>query len=191
MANFAIVKNNVAVDVSAAPNEYFHPSIAAQFVPVPDEVMVGWVKSGSLWSAPSSAILVPTTPTLTPEQSIVAARRTAKKRIDDTVATVYSGFQRFAPEYELREKQAQAYKDGGYTGTVPVQVEAYRASAGLTARQATDTILAQAASLRSALSALGALRMRKNEVDVMTDTVHIDALVTTVLGQVAIIAAQL
>ena len=54
MANFARIINNVAVDVSANPSVAFHPDIAAQFVPVPDAVAVGWIKgNANNWSAPA------------------------------------------------------------------------------------------------------------------------------------------
>ena len=54
MTNFARVINDVAVDVSSTPAEQFHPSIAEQFEPVPDEVQVGWVRAaGGAWSAPA------------------------------------------------------------------------------------------------------------------------------------------
>lgn len=45
MSNFARIVDNVAVDVSSNPAEEFHPSIAAEFEPVPDDVQVGWVRN--------------------------------------------------------------------------------------------------------------------------------------------------
>ena len=54
MTNFARIINNVAVDVSSNPAEQFHPSIAADFQPVPDEVRQGWVRTDDAWSAPAS-----------------------------------------------------------------------------------------------------------------------------------------
>ena len=54
MSNFARIIDNVAVDVSTDPENSFHPTIAAQFVPVPDNVAPGWVKgSDGKWSAPA------------------------------------------------------------------------------------------------------------------------------------------
>lgn len=56
MANFARVVGNVAVDVSTDPEKMFHPTIAAEFVPVPDIVVVGWIKKNdNSWSAPASS----------------------------------------------------------------------------------------------------------------------------------------
>jgi len=56
MSNFARIINNVAVDVSADPENSFHPDIAAEFVAVPDNVAPGWVKgSDGKWSAPAPA----------------------------------------------------------------------------------------------------------------------------------------
>ena len=54
MTNFARVINDVAVDVSSTPAEQFHPSIAEQFEPVPDEVQAGWVRNeDGEWEAPA------------------------------------------------------------------------------------------------------------------------------------------
>lgn len=52
MTNYARIIDNTAVDVSSDPASSFHPSIAEQFVSVPDAVRVGWRKSGNQWSAP-------------------------------------------------------------------------------------------------------------------------------------------
>lgn len=53
MANYARVLNGAAVDVSADPGAQFHPSIAVEFEPVPDEVRPGWtVDEAGNWSAP-------------------------------------------------------------------------------------------------------------------------------------------
>ena len=54
MSNFARVIDDVAVDVSADPENNFHPDIAAQFEAVPDKVQRGWVRgAGGAWSAPA------------------------------------------------------------------------------------------------------------------------------------------
>ena len=64
MTNFARVINDVAVDVSSTPAEQFHPSIAEQFEPVPDEVQAGWVRNeDGEWEAPAPS----PEPTPTPE----------------------------------------------------------------------------------------------------------------------------
>ena len=52
MSNFARIINNVAVDVSSNPAEQFHPSIAAEFQPVPDTVQPGWIRTNGQWAAP-------------------------------------------------------------------------------------------------------------------------------------------
>ena len=55
MANFARVINNVAVDVCTDPANSFHPDIAREFEPVPDEVQHGWVRTDGQWAAPAPA----------------------------------------------------------------------------------------------------------------------------------------
>lgn len=51
---FARIIENRAVDVSPDPQNHFHPDISAEFVSVPDEVQVGWLKNPKTgkWSAP-------------------------------------------------------------------------------------------------------------------------------------------
>lgn len=84
--------------------------------------------------------------------------------IDNLVAGIYQRWTRFEAEYELRESEAQAFKDDDYTGDVPRQVAAFSNRAGVPAQPATDLILSQAAALRTALANLGDLRMRKYEI---------------------------
>lgn len=69
MANFARIINDVAVDVSTDPANSFHPEIARQFEPVPDEVRPGWIRADGQWSAPTPTPQpepVPVYPTVTP-----------------------------------------------------------------------------------------------------------------------------
>ena len=60
MSNFARIINGVAIDVSTDPENRFHPDIAKDFVPVPDQVEIGWSVSAGKWSPP--APVEPTTP---------------------------------------------------------------------------------------------------------------------------------
>ena len=53
MNNYARIKSNIAVDVSTDPASQFHPTIAAEFETVPDEVQRGWHRDAEGgWSAP-------------------------------------------------------------------------------------------------------------------------------------------
>jgi len=94
----------------------------------------------------------------------VILKRQLVTQIDDAVASIYLRFTRFESEYELRESQAQAYKNAGYTGTTPEQVMAFANPAGMDYESATNLILNQAAQLRTALAQLGVQRMRKYEI---------------------------
>ena len=61
MSKQARIVNSVAVDVvTGNPAEFFHPDIAKDFVPVPDQVESGWSVTAGKWSAP--APVEPTTP---------------------------------------------------------------------------------------------------------------------------------
>lgn len=55
MTNFARIINEVAVDVCTDPATQFHPYIAREFEPVPDEVQAGWIRKDGQWSAPAPA----------------------------------------------------------------------------------------------------------------------------------------
>jgi hypothetical protein len=70
-------------------------------------------------------------------------------------------------EYEMAESAAQAYKDGGYTGSVSPLISVWTANnnKGLTTdAQAADDILAQAAAWRGAVEAMRIQRLsRKKE----------------------------
>lgn len=96
MANFARIINNVAVDVSSNPATHFHPDIARQFEPVPDEVQSGWIRKDGQWSAPAPAPQpepVPVYPTVTPvefkmlftsaERIAIKEARTTDQVVDD------------------------------------------------------------------------------------------------------------
>lgn len=111
--------------------------------------------------------------------------------IDDAVAAIYARYNRFQAEYTEREAQAQAYKDAGYTGDVPVQVAAFATPAGKTGQQAADIILSQAAQLRGALSQLGVLRMRKYEVLAAPDAAAAQAIADAILGAIQAFGEQL
>lgn len=50
--NYARIINNIAVDVCHDPAECFHPTLAVEFVEVPDEVSHGWALDNGIWSAP-------------------------------------------------------------------------------------------------------------------------------------------
>lgn len=84
--------------------------------------------------------------------------------IDELVAKVYSKWMRFEAEYYQREAAAQAFKDAGYTGDPNVWVTAFSDAAGIPINDSVDLILSQAEGLRTALTALGAIRMRKYEL---------------------------
>lgn len=67
------------------------------------------------------------------------------------------------PEYLDAEIAAKAYKDAGYTGTVPEDVQSYATAMGWIAQQAADDILLTAANWRPAKSAIRANRLAAKE----------------------------
>lgn len=100
---------------------------------------------------------------LNPSQALTD-RKAMAAHIDAACAAITGRFLPFMREYEAREAQAQAYKDAGYTGTVPVRVAEFATPAGMAPAAAADLILSQANALRASEAALSGLRMRKYEV---------------------------
>ena len=68
MSNFARVINDVAVDVSNDPTNQFHPSIAAEFVSVPDYVAPQWRLVDDEWQAPPAPEPAPEPVPVTPAE---------------------------------------------------------------------------------------------------------------------------
>jgi hypothetical protein len=84
MSNFARIINNVAVDVSTNPQEQFHPDIAAEFEPVPDDVQAGWARNeAGEWVAPAPTPEPTPAPTESPKVSPVEFKLlfTAQERV--------------------------------------------------------------------------------------------------------------
>ena len=116
------------------------------------------VYEGGAWKQAWEVVDLPVEDAAINKAAALAAMR---NEIDEAARALYNRFTPFSQEYELREKQAQAFKSANYRGAIPAQVAAYATPAGKTAKQATDTILAQADGLRYAIDQLGVLRMKK------------------------------
>lgn len=127
---------------------------------------------------------------LTPPPPPPFDRAAAALQIDEAVAAIYGRFTRFQLEYTEREAQAQAYKDAGYTGPVPPRVAEFATPAGVPAQAATDLILSQSVNLRTAQSALSALRMRKYEVLRAATDAQAQAVAEEILQAIAAVGAQ-
>ncbi len=84
--------------------------------------------------------------------------------IDTTAATITTKWTRFSQEYAEREKAALEFKASDYKGEADIYITSFSKAAGITNQQAAELILSQAEKLRGAQTALGALRMRKFEL---------------------------
>lgn len=105
----------------------------------------------------------------------------ALKGIDADVDAIYSALigNRQA-EYDTAEREAQAYKDAGYSGTVPASVQAWETAKKWTAKQAADDILAASAAWRAAQADIRANRLaRKEDVRNAKDPAAVEAVMTT------------
>ena len=138
MANYARVINNTAVDVSTEQTNCFHPDIAREFEPVPDEVQAGWIRTDGEWSAPAPTPQpepVPVYPKVTPvqfkllftspERVAIKAARATDPVVDDL--------------WELVEDPRMEYVDFGLK-SVRDSIE-YLATAGLIAPERVGEII--------------------------------------------------
>jgi hypothetical protein len=109
--------------------------------------------------------------------------------IDSQVAAAYASWQRFQAEYEKREEAATAFKSAGYVGDPGIYVTGYATAAGVTNKQAADTILAQATMLNGALASIGAQRMRKYAIQGAADAASAQAVHDDIVSNVNTIIA--
>lgn len=81
-------------------------------------------------------------------------------------------------EYDRTAAQAQAFKDGGYAGTVPALVACYAAKKSISGQAAADTILARAATYDQATDDMRITRMaRQKDMEAATTHAALDAAV--------------
>lgn len=122
-------------------------------------------------------------------QMFTMMRSSLTVQIDAEVDAIYeraTGNRQF--EYTEAERQALAYKDAGYTGTVPAYVASWVTASGKTATAATNDILSQAGAWRAAAGAMRAARLgHKAQATAATTQAALDAVraswVTTI-GQI-------
>lgn len=137
--------------------------------------------------------LKPFTPTPLPAHVPTDAERKQQQAdfINDRVKAIYARFMDLRMEYELREAEAQSYKAGGYDGEPGALVKGFADDAGMTYRAASDLTLAQAAGLRSAIPALGNLRMKKYAVTAAATMEEAQAIFDQTLAAIDAIEAGL
>ncbi len=124
-------------------------------------------------------------------QALVQSKQQSIADIDNAVASIYVRFTRFQAEYDIREKQAISFKKAKYKGDIPLQVKAFAEPAELTPKQATDIIFTQAKTLRTALEALGVLRMKKIGIKKLTTIDEVNIYRDDVLNQIKEIVEKL
>ena len=159
-----------------APTPQYNPATHA----VREAAPVGGVQQWEVYPLPAEEVAA----------NAQHLRNSLVTQIDEAVAAIYGRFTRFQLEYTEREQQAQAYKDAGYTGTVPPRVSEFATPAAMPAQAATDLILSQAANLRTAQGALSALRMRKYEVLRAETTAQAQSAGDDILAGIAAVGAQ-
>lgn len=149
--------------------DYYQP------IPDPPGPEFGW--DGEQWIGPT----------------VAAMRARALPTIDHDVDAVYATVigQR-GIEYQEAEADAQAYKDAGYTGTVPASLAAWVSASGMTPRAASDDILATAAAWRTAALAMRTQRLAaKAEVRAATTVEQVQAAAAAWRATINAIRAQL
>lgn len=105
---------------------------------------------------------------------LAAAKLVACRLVDqgaDAARRAVLGESLRAMEYQVTADEASAFAAAGYSGEAPPTVQAWMDAAGLEARAATDSILAEASAWKQALYQLRALRL-KGKQDVLKVASH-------------------
>ena len=118
-------------------------------------------------------------------------RRVGQSLINDEVESTISPLTRFSLEYTIRETQAATWRDEGFSGEPPEQVIAFASPAGLDPKSAAERILTQAENLRSVLNVLGALRMRKFELNQLETVEEVEATTSEIVAAIKGVGARL
>ena len=87
------------------------------------------------------------------------------QRINNKVIEMYNTFTPLFMEYTQRETQAMAWRDSDYYGTPPAQVLAFSVPAKMNPVEACNLIIYQAKQFRDVLDFMASLRMKKIEVE--------------------------
>lgn len=149
----------VEADVSPLePGVYLIPGGAVDAPPpeVPHGQQARWNGAAFvLEPLPPGEVLPPWVPP-TPEQ----LQADALRRIDADVNALYADVVGpRAPEYDLAERDAQAWVDAGHTGTAPAAVASWAAASGQSEADAAADILSKAAAWREAMAQVRAQRL--------------------------------
>lgn len=125
--------------------------------------------------------------------NVANAKISIIRSIDADVDAIYAALlgNREA-EYALAEKEATAYRDAGYAGTVPASVQAWATAKTQTATWAADDILAAASGWRAAQAAIRSNRLaRKEAARNAADAAALATVQAQWAGFLAVIRAQL
>jgi hypothetical protein len=99
------------------------------------------------WRAFQAWVAAGNTPQPADQPSLAEQRARANARIDEQAGVVRLRYITAVPgqeaTYMLKERQAEAYKGAGYSGTAPALVQAEADATGQTAPQACDAIIAE------------------------------------------------
>lgn len=152
MNMWARIENGTVAEITDQdPVGRFHPSLHWQQVSQASGCGPGWHWDGKVFTAP---------------QSVMPSADELCTRIDtaaDTARSAVVGDPVRALEYQKAADEAQAFADAGYPAdAVPRTVAAY-VTAERTAKQAADSILAEAAAYNEALYFLRETRLQAKE----------------------------
>lgn len=113
-----------------------------------------------------------------------------KAKIDAHVALIYSQWTRFESEYREREAAARAFLQPEHEGPAGVWVESFADAAGISDQAAATLIVAQADQLKAAQVSLGALRMRKYELNALSGQDAVDR-ADEIIQAINLVASQI
>lgn len=164
--NFARIVDGVAVEVvQQKPADIFTADIAALFTAVPAEVRQQWWRDDNgAWQPEVIPPQVEPPPYVMPEHELAALVAGFVRQVDVDVDAIFVGaIGERGIEYTDAAMAAQAYKDAGYTGVVPDEVDSWAAAAQQSAQWAADDILAARDRLNVAKQSIRRHRLKAKE----------------------------
>lgn len=123
--------------------------------------------------------------------SLALSKATLIEAVDTKIAGIYNRWLRFEAEYVAREAAARAFKAAGYVGDPGVWVTSFSSNTGMSNTAAANLIIGQADGLRTALQALGALRMAKYGIQAAGTVAGAYGAYDSIIAQADAIAAAL
>ena len=120
---YAFIQNGIVTNVlRVEPSTIYAPNVAAQYIPAPEGVEVGWLYDGAEFSAPAPQP-APAPTTCTPAQGLIALyalKQLTEQSILDVIAKIPDPVQRYTAT--IGYQRATTWQRGSATITTMAQL---------------------------------------------------------------------